>query len=210
MKGSKNQSLFIEEKIDYNKEKKKKYLEEIKMNIENNIVKIYEVFDNLANLFKPLYNGTSSEETVSSMKAKSWSEPQQNNNIFKILKDRKSSFKVTKKNKIIIKNVVKTIKIYRIKRRKSINNNNKKDPFAWRLYIKIFNESLCLGPFIKKEIAEEVRNIFYKRIKNEGGLSSSNVLEFYEKFKFDIKNKRYAPIRMMRKRKYYKGTSRKV
>ena len=212
MKRSKNSPLENKTKLEYNKEEKKKSLEEIQMNIENDIVKINEVFDKLANIFKPLYkmpstNGSSTEETENSMKTKSNSEPQQKHNK---IKERKSSFRKAQRNTKKIKNIVKTTKIYRIKRRKSINKNKNIKDFGWRIYIKVFNESLCLGPYIKKEIAEEIRNTFYKKIKKEEGLSPSNILEFYEKFKSFIKNKRYASIRMMRKRKYYRGTSRKV
>ena len=96
-------------------------------------------------------------------------------------------------------------KIYKVMMKKPKNG----EKLAYRIYVKMFDMSLCLGPYLEKSIAERIKFMLLKKLKKEKNLTPENLDEFFKEFKLNI-NKKYIPLRMCRKRKFYKGSLRKI
>ena len=104
-------------------------------------------------------------------------------------------------------------KVYRVK---LFNTKGHAQKYAFRVYISLYNKSLCLGPYKDKELALGIRSKITRGLKKFHDKDCTNpnkyfndIINFYQKMKSKL-DKMYPPLEMKRNKKFYKYSNRKI
>lgn len=104
-------------------------------------------------------------------------------------------------------------KVYRVK---LFSNKGHSQQYAYRVYISLYNKSLCLGPYKEKELALAIRSKITRGLKKFHDKDCANpnkyfndIISYYQKMKSKL-DTMYPPLEMKRNKKFYKYSNRKI